>query len=119
MRQILDEAGLPDGARFTAEYQGGSSLAAMVGHAWDLDELAREYDEFIAAFSGPVSPDPLARVIDLVHAWRRFPWIDPGLPAMFLPAPWSGAAAAELFGRLHARWADEAIAEWKQLLARP
>ena len=79
----------------------------------------RQYDEFITAFSGAVGPEPLARVIDLVHAWRRFPWIDPGLPAMFLPAPWSGAAAAELFGRLHARWADEAIAEWKQLLARP
>ena len=118
VRRILDEARLPDGYLFTAEYQGGSSLAAMVGNAWDLDELAREYDEFIAAFSGDVSPDPLARVIDLVHAWRRFPWIDPGLPPQFLPAPWSGTAAAELFTRLHAQWADEAIAEWKQLLAR-
>ena len=108
VRRILDEARLPDGYLFTAEYQSGSSLAAMVGHAWDLDELAREYDEFIAAFSGdvtPNSPDPLARVIDLVHAWRRFPWIDPGLPAQFLPAPWSGTAAAELFARRHAEWA--------------
>ena len=52
MRQILDEAGLPDGYLFTAEHQGGSSLAAMVGNAWDLDQLAREYDEFIEAFSG-------------------------------------------------------------------
>ena len=56
VRQILDEARLPDGYLFTAEYQGGSSLAAMVGHAWDLDELAREYDEFIAAFSGTRKP---------------------------------------------------------------
>jgi phenylacetic acid degradation operon negative regulatory protein len=113
-----DEARLPDGYLFTAEYQGGSSLAAMVGHAWDLAELAREYDEFIAAFSGAVSPDPLVRVIDLVHAWRRFPWIDPGLPARFLPVPWSGTVAAELFARRHAQWADQALAEWKQLLAR-
>jgi len=65
-----------------------------------------------------LSPDPLVRVIDLVHAWRRFPWIDPGLPAQFLPVPWRGTAAAALFGRLHAAWADDAIAEWKQLLAR-
>ena len=113
-----DEARLPDGYLFTAEYQGGSSLAAMVGHAWDLAELAREYDEFIAAFGGTVSPDPLVRVIDLVHAWRRFPWIDPGLPARFLPVPWSGTVAAELFARRHAQWADPALAEWKQLLAR-
>ena len=118
VRQILDEARPPEGYLFTAEYQGGSSLAAIVGHAWNLDELAREYDDFITAFSGAVSPDPLGRVIDLVHAWRRFPWIDPGLPAQFLPAPWRGTAAAGLFARLHAQWADEAIAEWKQLLAR-
>ena len=55
VRRILEEARLPDGYLFTAEYQGGSSLAAMVGNAWDLDELAREYDEFIAAFSGETS----------------------------------------------------------------
>jgi phenylacetic acid degradation operon negative regulatory protein len=118
VREILDEAGLPDGYLFTSQYQGGSPLAAMVGHAWDLDDLARSYEEFIQAFSTAVTPDPLARVIDLVHAWRRFPWIDPGLPARFLPAPWSGTAAAELFARRHAEWAGEAIAEWKQLLSR-
>jgi phenylacetic acid degradation operon negative regulatory protein len=116
--QILADAGLPDGYQFAAEYEGGNSLAAMVGHAWDLDDLARRYDDFLQAFSEPASPDPLVRVIELVHAWRRFPWIDPGLPAQFLPAPWSGTAAAKLFARLHAEWADEAIAEWKQLLTR-
>jgi phenylacetic acid degradation operon negative regulatory protein len=117
VRQILEQAGLPDGCLFTAEYQGGSSLAAMVGNAWDLDQLSREYDEFTAAFSGQASVDPLVRIIDLVHAWRRFPWIDPGLPAQFLPVPWPGTAAAGLFARLHAGWADEARAEWRRLQA--
>src|SRR6201986_3516905 len=121
VRQILDEAGIGDGYLFTAEHQGGGSLAAMGGNAWDLDQLAREYDDFLETFGGQVtllSPGPLVRVIDLVHAWRRFPWIDPGLPAQFLPAPWRGTTAAELFARRHAEWADEAIAEWKQLLTR-
>jgi phenylacetic acid degradation operon negative regulatory protein len=121
VKQILAEvrgSGPPDGYLFTAEYQGGSSLAAMVGNAWDLDELTREYDEFIRTFGGDVAPDPLVRVIDLVHAWRRFPWIDPGLPAQFLPAPWAGATATALFARLHGEWAGEALAEWKQLPAR-
>ena len=121
VRQILAEvigSGPPDGYLFTAEYQGGSSLAAMVGNAWDLGELTREYDEFTGAFGGQVSSDPLVRVIDLVHAWRRFPWIDPGLPAQFLPAPWAGTTAHALFARLHAEWADEARAEWKQLQDR-
>ncbi len=118
VRDILDAAGLRDGYLFAAEYQGGGEVTALVGQAWDLAELARAYDDFIGAFSGPASPDPLVRVIDLVHAWRRFPWIDPGLPAPFLPAPWSGSVAAGLFASLHAEWAGEAIAEWKQLLAR-
>ena len=118
MQEILTQAGLPDGYLFAAEYQGGGPLTAMVGQAWDLGELTRAYDDFIMTFSAAAGPDPLARVIDLVHAWRRFPWIDPGLPAQFLPAPWSGTAAARLFARQHAEWADEAIAEWKHLLAR-
>jgi phenylacetic acid degradation operon negative regulatory protein len=116
--EILAEAGLPDGYLFAAEYQGGGPVTAMVGQAWDLGELARAYDDFIGTFSGPAGHDPLARVIDLVHAWRRFPWIDPGLPAQFLPAPWSGSEAAKLFARRHSEWADEAISEWQQLLAR-
>jgi phenylacetic acid degradation operon negative regulatory protein len=53
-----------------------------------------------------------------VHAWRRFPWIDPGLPVEFLPAPWRGTAAAGLFARLHAAWTGDAIAEWKHMQAR-
>jgi phenylacetic acid degradation operon negative regulatory protein len=118
VREILAEAGLPDGYLFAAEYQGGGPVTAMVGQAWDLGELARAYDDFIGIFGGPVGPDPLVRVIDLVHAWRRFPWIDPGLPAAFLPTPWSGSEAAGLFARRHAEWADEAISEWQQLLAR-
>jgi phenylacetic acid degradation operon negative regulatory protein len=118
VRDILAEAGLPDGYLFAAEYQGGGPVTALVGSAWDLGELARGYDEFIGTFGGPAGPDPLGRVIDLVHAWRRFPWIDPGLPAQFLPAPWSGSEATKLFARRHAEWVDEAISEWKQLLAR-
>ena len=118
VREILAEAGLPDGYLFAAEYQGGGPVTALVGQAWDLGELAGAYDDFIGIFGGPDGPDPLAGVIDLVHAWRRFPWIDPGLPAQFLPAPWTGSEAAELFARRHAEWADEAISEWQQLLAR-
>ena len=92
----------------------GRRLAgAMVGHAWDLDELTREYDEFTAAFSGQVSADPLVRVIDLVHAWRRFPWIDPGLPAQFLPAPWAGARPPAVRPPAR-RVGGEARAEWKR-----
>ncbi|HEV2451504.1 MAG TPA: PaaX family transcriptional regulator C-terminal domain-containing protein [Streptosporangiaceae bacterium] len=59
--------------------------------------------------------DSLARLAGLVHAWRRFPFLDPGLPAELLPARWSGVTAAELFTRLHTRWSPAATAEWRRL----
>ena len=103
---------------FTAEYQGGGDLASMISRAWDLDAIEQSYREFIGEFAGAATIDPLAQVIDLVHAWRRFPWIDPGLPGALLPARWSGAQAAGLFARLHASWAADATAEWARLNER-
>jgi len=114
-QEVLDEAGLTDGQIFTAEHRGGSPLSEMVAQAWDLDELGRTYDEFVVDFSTPAGKDPIARVVDLVHAWRRFPWIDPGLPTEFLPRRWSGAQAARLFARLHAKWAGQARTAWQEL----
>jgi phenylacetic acid degradation operon negative regulatory protein len=75
----------------------------------------REYERFIAEFSGPKPGDVLARQVALVHAWRRFPAIDPALPAELLPARWSGLAAARLFADRHERWSGGAQLEWKRL----
>jgi phenylacetic acid degradation operon negative regulatory protein len=36
---------------------------------------------------------------ELVHEWRKFLFVDPGLPAELLPARWPGVDAAELFHR--------------------
>ena len=36
----------------------------------------------------------------MLTAWRRLPYLDPGLPAELLPADWSGLAAADLFDEL-------------------
>ena len=93
---------------FLAEHAGLGQLEAMVRQAWDLDGLADAYEEFIADFLSPSGPDPVTRMIELVHAWRRFPWIDPGLPAQVLPVRWSGVKAAQLFRRRHARWSGPA-----------
>ena len=60
--------------------------------------------------------DVLAHQIHLVHAWRRFPFLDPALPRELLPAEWAGARAAALFGTLHARWDGPAGRHWSALL---
>ncbi|WP_030437580.1 PaaX family transcriptional regulator [Actinoplanes subtropicus] len=112
--RVLDEAGLRDDAQiFRAEHQAGA-IATMVRQAWDLDEIERRYAEFLAEFAGEPSPDPLVRAIQLVHAWRRFPQIDPELPAELLPARWSGTRAAQLFRQSHEPWAAAARAEWQR-----
>jgi len=44
----------------------------------------------------------------LLTAWRRLPYLDPGLPVEFLPENWQGIAAERLFTTLHARLAGPA-----------
>ncbi|WP_344413936.1 PaaX family transcriptional regulator [Pseudonocardia ailaonensis] len=95
--------------------------AAVVAQAWDLPAIEREYEDFLAEFTdaGAASAaDVLAQQILLVHAWRRFPFLDPKLPAELLPEEWAGARAAALFDTLHRRWARQAQAHWKSLVEK-
>jgi len=57
----------------------------------------------------------MIRLTELVHAWRRFPSLDPGLPARLLPARWSGVRAAQLFAARHATWSPDAMTQWTRL----
>jgi phenylacetic acid degradation operon negative regulatory protein len=54
--------------------------------------------------------------IHLVHAWRRFPFLDPQLPAELLPGGWAGAKAAELFRERHEQWDAVARRQWREML---
>lgn len=118
VERALREAGLAaDAPVFVARHVGAGDLRSMVRQAWDLDAIEAAYEQFVASFRAHRGGDPLTAVVELVHAWRRFPWTDPLLPAELLPKPWSGRAAAALFGRLHARWAASARAEWQELNA--
>ncbi|WP_447646994.1 PaaX family transcriptional regulator C-terminal domain-containing protein [Nocardioides zeae] len=41
-----------------------------------------------------------ADYVRALTAWRRFPYLDPGLPADLLPQGWSGTRAADTFFEL-------------------
>jgi len=101
---------------FVAEHAGRGDLAAMVRQAWDLAGIEAGYQEFLAEFA-VAAGDPLVRLVELVHAWRRFPAIDPELPTALLPPQWSGIRAAVLFRRRHAAWSAAAAADWTRLAA--
>jgi phenylacetic acid degradation operon negative regulatory protein len=53
----------------------------------------------------------------LVHEWRRFPYLDPGLPIEYLPNRWIGREAKALFDERHARWRRRA-GSWFMTLDR-
>lgn len=119
VESVLTEAGMIDEVQiFLGEYHGGGSAGAMVRSAWDLEAVEERYQEFLSAFAGEAAGDPLVRVVELVHAWRRFPSIDPELPSELLPAKWSGRTAAQLFARRHQSWTGDAARAWHDLDAR-
>ena len=114
--KVLREAGAGDDANvFAARRTGLSDTREMVAAAWDLPVIEAEYEQFIAAFRDKAPDDVLARQLELVHAWRRFPSLDPALPRELLPAGWSGTKAAELFADRRERWLADSRGEWKRL----
>jgi len=90
----------------------------VVAQAWDLAGIEGAYAHFLAAFgsAAPATPaEVMTAQIHLVHAWRRFPFLDPSLPGELLPDGWAGARAAALFGTLHAQWDGPAVRHWRAL----
>lgn len=121
--QILAELGLAGQAMsLRASYGAIGQPASVVARAWDLDAVVAGYDAFIGEFAGlrpgPGNPSLIAQT-RLVHEWRRFPFLDPQLPAELLPAQWSGTRAAALFHASHEAWAKAAQARWDELAAAP
>ena len=114
--RVLTEARVADDAHvFVARRTGLSDTKAMVAAAWDLPEIGAEYDRFVAWFRAQTPGDVLIRQLELVHAWRRFPSLDPALPRELLPARWSGIKAAQLFADRHELWLADSRREWKRL----
>ncbi|WP_199510448.1 PaaX family transcriptional regulator [Nucisporomicrobium flavum] len=98
--------------RFSAGHAAGSPGAAhVVGRAWNLEEIGKAYEEFVAAQRPAVTAitarssdeEAYAARFQLVHAWRSFLFRDPQLPASLLPPRWPGVGAASFFDRHAAR----------------
>ncbi len=104
---------------FVGPFGAIGSERELVAQAWDLAEVEAAYEGFLETFA-TATPAPgaesLAAQIHLVHAWRRFPFLDPKLPAELLPERWAGARAAAVFERQHADWQEPAQREWSALV---
>jgi phenylacetic acid degradation operon negative regulatory protein len=120
---VLDELSLSRQAMsFVATYGALGEQQEMVAAAWNLADVAQRYRGFIDEFAAldPGTPDDVLRAqTRLVHEWRRFPFLDPQLPAELLPPQWIGAEATALFTDRHNRWRDPARARWAELARDP
>jgi phenylacetic acid degradation operon negative regulatory protein len=97
---------------FEAEYRGPLTDRALLERCWNVDEIASAYREFISRYrarfnleiaSGELSDEgAFAERLWLVHDYRKFAYLDPGLPSELLPAHWPGTAAAALFREYYA-----------------
>lgn len=104
------------GLREHASVMVGRPSAALDPHllvtrAWDLDGLASRYDAFVDEFGPLADPavrdalsdrEALRRRTRIVHAYRRFPAMDPELPAGLVDPPPLRARAIELFHDVYA-----------------
>jgi len=126
LREVVLEAPAAFATSFVAELGSMGTPAAVAAAAWDLEEVRRQFAAFISDFVGirPSSSSSSSSSSDeaffrmqtlLVHAWRKFPFLDPDLPAELLPDGWPRRQAHDLFVDRHARWADAARSWFSEL----
>ncbi len=95
----------------------GLAISSLISQCWDLDGVARQYQEFsdtfgpmLAAVGDSMRPSQAFAVRALtIHEWRRIVLHDPQLPTQMLPEDWPGHAARMLCGELY--WAIFDMAE--------
>lgn len=118
---------------FHANHFAFGELAQKVRRWWDLDELERQYRQFLQSHEPALkrwrrrhatpgsSPDAdRSAFADYVRAltdWRRLPYLDPGLPAELLPEGWAGVRAADVFFALRSRLSAPASAHVQRVLS--
>lgn len=97
---------------FAGEYCGPHSDRELVERCWDLAAIAGAYRAFVARYAPRLAREREHATLDdraafverlwLVHDYRKFAYVDPGLPSELVPAHWPGTSAAALFREYYA-----------------
>jgi phenylacetic acid degradation operon negative regulatory protein len=117
-RSAAESAGTGDAVHlFLGEYRGPLGDRELVARCWDLERIAAAYREFTGRYaprlererslsstarSGLSNEDAFVERLWLVHDYRKFTYLDPGLPSELVPAHWPGTAAAAIFREYYA-----------------
>jgi phenylacetic acid degradation operon negative regulatory protein len=131
MPALAERYGLGPGGEMLEARLAGGEAAAFAARHWDL----RAIDAAYAAFAGAWRPRLLAWRADaartggtlalpgeaafrektrLVHEFRKFLFVDPGLPAEVLPDRWAGIEARGVFSGAYHLLAETALAFFEQ-----
>ena len=119
-RAAFEGTGMPGaGDFFEGTYQGPLSDRQLVERCWNLDAIAGAYRAFIDRYRPRLVREREDLALDdeqafverlwLVHDYRRFAYLDPGLPSELVPAHWPGTTAAALFREYYAQLERRAL----------
>jgi phenylacetic acid degradation operon negative regulatory protein len=97
---------------FSGAYRGPLSDRELIERCWDLPAIASAYDEFVQRYRPKLDHERQhhslrdeAAFVDrlwLVYDYRKFTYLDPGLPSELLPAHWPGTTAGAIFREYYA-----------------
>lgn len=104
----------------------------LARESWDLDELERRYEQFVAKYrpqferdlrvhqngNSPSLAHYFLQRFWLMHEYRYFPFHDPYLPSELLPEGWMGNSAATLFQKYHNILQEKAFLYVNNILAK-
>jgi phenylacetic acid degradation operon negative regulatory protein len=113
-RELSDVDSVAELLSFQASLGTLADQESVLTEAWDMDAVAAAYGAFIDRFGKlrPKTPEAVFRAqTQLVHEWRRFPFVDPDLPDEMLPARWPRAQALRVFRDRHESW-DQAAQQY-------
>jgi phenylacetic acid degradation operon negative regulatory protein len=118
---VIDDLGLGGLAfAWTGPMAGIGTEGRLLAQAWDLDDVEARYQQFLGDFKPRQAGDDaeaFVAQVQLVEAWRRFPFVDPDLPAELLDHDWPGTRAARTFHDCHRRWQKPSARAWQTFIA--
>ncbi|MFN2459748.1 MAG: PaaX family transcriptional regulator C-terminal domain-containing protein [Candidatus Velthaea sp.] len=91
---------------FVAESRGPRSDRDLIARCWDIGAIADAYRDFVARYEARLAALEAAHLPDaqafverewLVHDYRKFIYVDPGLPLSLLPRDWPAPHASAVF----------------------
>lgn len=119
VRSVLVELDLLERAfAWTGPAVGAGDPRRLLADAWDLEDVEKRYLTFIDVFADrtvKTDQDAFVSQVQLIQEWRRFPFLDPDLPAELLDHDWPGPRAATTFHHQRDRWHRRAQAEWDRM----